>query len=41
MTKRSDINSGRLIYTEELGWIDTGHAKGEDASVLDECIKCR
>ncbi|MEM8181662.1 hypothetical protein Q4R69_08015 [Morganella morganii subsp. sibonii] len=34
MTKRSDINSGRLIYTEELGWIDTGHAKGEDASVL-------
>lgn len=34
MTKRSDISSGRLIYTEELGWIDTGHAKGEDASIL-------
>lgn len=34
MTKRSDIDGGRLIYTKEIGWIDKGHAKGEDASTL-------
>lgn len=27
MTKRSDIDGGRLIYTKEIGWIDKGHAK--------------
>lgn len=43
MTKRSDIDMGRLIYTEEIGWIDKGHAKGEDASTLMnvECLKFR
>ncbi|VEI72106.1 Uncharacterised protein [Serratia fonticola] len=28
MTTRADIEKGRLIYTEHLGWIDKGHAKG-------------
>ncbi|QPT14023.1 hypothetical protein I6G37_03145 [Serratia rubidaea] len=38
MSKRSDITDGRdagnqrsgLIYTKVLGWIDLGHARGED-----------
>jgi len=30
MTTRADIEKGRLIYTEHLGWIDKGH----DAKVL-------
>ncbi|CNC21210.1 hypothetical protein B7R74_20475 [Yersinia pseudotuberculosis] len=34
MTTRADINRGRLIYTEHLGWIDLGHAKGGDARNL-------
>lgn len=34
MTTRADIEKGRLIYTEHLGWIDKGHAKGDDARAL-------
>ncbi len=34
MTKRADIQSGRLVYTEHLGWIDKGHAKGDDTRAL-------
>ncbi|WP_431222605.1 hypothetical protein ACQ86O_20350 [Serratia sp. L9] len=34
MTKRADIQSGRLIDTEHLGWIDKGHAKGDDTRAL-------
>lgn len=34
MTKRADLQSGRLVYTEHLGWIDKGHAKGDDARAL-------
>lgn len=34
MTTRADIDQGRLIYTEHLGWIDKGHAKGDDARAL-------
>ncbi|PQQ38427.1 MULTISPECIES: hypothetical protein [Photorhabdus] len=34
MTNRVDIDSGRLIYTEDLGWIDLGHAKGDDSKML-------
>ena len=25
-----------LVYTEELGWIDLGHAQGQDARILKE-----
>lgn len=42
MSKRSDIIDGRtssdrkygLIYTEVLGWIDLGHAQGDDIRTL-------
>lgn len=45
MSKRSDIldeplkaeqspNSYGLIYTEDLGWIDLGHARGSDIKTL-------
>ncbi|WP_411704545.1 hypothetical protein [Edaphovirga cremea] len=34
MTKRLDIEKGRLIYTTDLGWIDIGHAQGDDARAL-------
>ncbi|MDC9597119.1 hypothetical protein [Xenorhabdus anantnagensis] len=34
MTKRSDIENGRLVYTEKLGWLDLGHANGDDARKL-------
>jgi len=42
MSKRSDITDGffattrrhGLIYTEQLGWIDLGHAWGDDARLL-------
>lgn len=42
MSNRSDITDGLfattrksgLIYTEELGWIDLGHAQGNDARAL-------
>ncbi|GKV91767.1 hypothetical protein [Pectobacterium carotovorum] len=34
MTVREDIKNGRLIYTDQLGWIDLGHAKGDDARDL-------
>lgn len=42
MSKRRDITDGAfattnkhgLIYTEELGWIDLGHAQGNDAREL-------
>lgn len=42
MSKRMDITDGMfattknygLVYTEELGWIDLGHAQGNDARVL-------
>lgn len=38
MSKRSEIIDGRLaatarsgvVYTEVLGWIDLGHARGDD-----------
>ncbi|PHM40309.1 hypothetical protein Xmau_02070 [Xenorhabdus mauleonii] len=38
MTTRSDIEKGRLIYTEKLGWVDLGHAKGDDARLLIAAI---
>lgn len=34
MSNRNDIDKNNLIYTEELGWIDFGHAKGDDARLL-------
>lgn len=42
MSKRMDITDGMfattknygLVYTEELGWIDLGHAQGNDARVF-------
>ncbi|NUH53817.1 hypothetical protein HUK76_08900 [Citrobacter portucalensis] len=42
MSKRFDITDGMfattkkygLVYTEELGWIDLGHAQGNDARIL-------
>ncbi|WP_186370534.1 MULTISPECIES: hypothetical protein [Enterobacteriaceae] len=42
MSKRSDIIEGTLaaqargglIYTEVLGWIDLGHARGDDIRTL-------
>lgn len=42
MSKRNDITDGifattkkyGLVYTEELGWIDLGHAQGQDARIL-------
>lgn len=42
MSKRNDITDGifattkhyGLIYTEKLGWIDLGHAQGDDARRL-------
>lgn len=47
MSKRSEIIDGReasmavygLIYTEVLGWIDLGHAQGDDTKELLEKIK--
>ncbi|STJ16603.1 Uncharacterised protein [Escherichia coli] len=44
MSKRNDITDGifattkkyGLVYTEELGWIDLGHAQGQDARILKE-----
>lgn len=44
MSKRFDITDGSfattkkqgLIYTEELGWIDLGHAQGERCQTLKE-----
>ncbi|NAT76705.1 hypothetical protein HKX68_09530 [Dickeya dadantii] len=38
MSNRSDIERGRLVYTEKLGWIDVGHAKGDDAKRLMNAI---
>ncbi|MDR0218789.1 MAG: hypothetical protein LBI71_07900 [Enterobacteriaceae bacterium] len=35
MTKRIDIENGRLVYTEKLGWLDLGHANGDDASWIN------
>lgn len=42
MSKRSDIMDGKyavtskagLIYTEVLGWVDLGHARGDDIREL-------
>ncbi|GKW16641.1 hypothetical protein PEC301937_25900 [Pectobacterium carotovorum subsp. carotovorum] len=34
MSKRSDIEQNKLIYTEKIGWVDLGHAKGDDARKL-------
>lgn len=34
MALRTDIEKGRLIYTQELGWIDLGHASGDDVRAL-------
>ncbi|MDE9494866.1 hypothetical protein KKJ09_15080, partial [Xenorhabdus bovienii] len=34
MTTRSDIEKGKLVYTEKLGWVDLGHATGDDAVIL-------
>ncbi|MDE9430757.1 hypothetical protein [Xenorhabdus bovienii] len=34
MTKRADIKNERLVYTEKLGWLDLGHANGDDARKL-------
>lgn len=38
MTTRFDIEHGRLVYTEKLGWVDLGHAKGDDARKLMAAI---
>ncbi|MDC9592067.1 hypothetical protein [Xenorhabdus sp. IM139775] len=38
MTTRSDIEKGRLVYTEKLGWVDLGHAQGDDARLLMAAI---
>lgn len=38
MTKRSDIDSGRLVYTCNCGWVDTGHANPGGAKKLWEKI---
>ncbi|MDE9428577.1 hypothetical protein [Xenorhabdus bovienii] len=38
MTTRSDIEKGKLVYTEKLGWVDLGHATGDDARVLMSTI---
>lgn len=46
MSKRSEIVDGRtssdrnygLIYTEVLGWIDLGHAQGDDIRTLLRAI---
>lgn len=34
MASRDDIKTGKLIYTDEIGWIDENHAKGDDAKLL-------
>lgn len=47
MSKRNDITDGMfattkksgLIYTEKLGWIDLGHAQGNDARVLKKQLE--
>lgn len=39
MSSYGDINDGDLYYTEELGWIDKGHANGIGASTLFSNIK--
>jgi hypothetical protein len=39
MTQRSDIESGRLVYTCNCGWIDTGHANPGGARRLWEKIR--
>ncbi|ETS33019.1 hypothetical protein BB987_13580 [Photorhabdus temperata] len=36
MTIRKDIKDDKLIYTEDLGWIDLGHASGHDSKILWE-----
>ncbi|MEK9497280.1 hypothetical protein V2H77_12580 [Photorhabdus sp. P32] len=36
MTNRVDIDRDKLIYTEDLGWIDLGHARGDDSRMLWE-----
>lgn len=49
MSKRNDITDGifattkkyGLVYTEELGWIDLGHAQGQDARILKKKIGAR
>ncbi|MBE8597108.1 hypothetical protein [Xenorhabdus sp. BG5] len=38
MSSRSDVIEGRLVYTEKLGWVDTGHSKGNDARMLMAAI---
>ncbi|MDE9483347.1 hypothetical protein [Xenorhabdus bovienii] len=38
MSSRSDVIEGRLVYTEKLGWVDTGHSKGNDAKMLMTAI---
>ncbi|MCI3774762.1 hypothetical protein MQA13_24535 [Escherichia coli] len=48
MSKRNDITDGifattkkyGLVYTEELGWIDLGHAQGQDARILKRKWLC-
>lgn len=47
MSKRFDITDGTfattkkngLIYTEELGWIDLGHAQGDEARFLKKKLE--
>ncbi|MBN6077072.1 hypothetical protein HYE59_05875 [Aggregatibacter actinomycetemcomitans] len=39
MSTYQDINSNKLYYTEELGWIDASHANGHGASNLLTLIK--
>jgi hypothetical protein len=47
MSKRSEIIEGRaaataingLVYTEALGWIDLGHAQGDDIRILMDRIQ--
>lgn len=49
MSKRADITDGLfattrshgLVYTEELGWLDLGHAQGNDAHLSSPQLKAR
>ena len=34
MASRLDIEKSRLVYTQEIGWIDRNHALGGDARSL-------
>ncbi|WP_282097087.1 hypothetical protein [Morganella morganii] len=34
MASRLDIEKSRLIYTQDIGWIDRNHALGGDARNL-------